>query len=79
MTDEDPTPTSDDVVRYLNSRFSELGLSFRVEHLAVLPYMNPRWMANWDIPPVTNEAEREVIEKELIEARWIFPQIRDVL
>jgi hypothetical protein len=70
-------PTSKDVVAYLNGRFAELGLPYRLEHLAVLPYMNPLWMANWDAPQLADAPEREIIEEELREARWRFPQIYD--
>ncbi len=79
MNDDDPTPTSDDVIRYLNERFEALDLPYRLEHIAVLPYVNPRWMANWDVPQLENVPDRAIIEKELIEARWKFPQVRDAL
>ena len=68
-------PTSKDVVAYLNERFSELGLPYRLEHIAVLPYMNPMWMANWDIPQLAGVVDAELLENELREARWIFPQV----
>lgn len=70
-------PTSKDVVAYLNERFEARGLPYRVEHLAVLPYMNPMWMANWDVPQLAGIAEQDVLEEELREARWQFPQIYD--
>jgi hypothetical protein len=70
-------PTSKDVVAFLNERLAARGLPHRVEHLAVLPYMNPMWMANWDAPQLADAPEREVIEEELREARWRFPQIYD--
>lgn len=70
-------PTSKDVVAYLNERFAALGLPYRLEHLAVLPYMNPMWMANWEAPQLDDAPEREIIEEEIREARWRFPQIYD--
>ncbi|MCU1245717.1 MAG: hypothetical protein JWN02_1627 [Acidobacteria bacterium] len=72
-------PTARDVVEHLNRRFEELNLPYRLEHLAVLPYVNPMWMANWDAPQLADAPEREVIEEELREARWLFPQILDDL
>lgn len=73
----DPIPTAKDVVRYLNARFEERGLPYRLQHLAVLPYVNPMWMANWDAPQLEDAPEREIIEEELREARWRYPQILD--
>ena len=72
-----PIPTSKDVVAYLNGRFEQLGLPYRLEHLAVLPYVSPMWLANWDAPQLANLPEREIIEEELREARFRFPQILD--
>ena len=72
MTD---IPTSRDVVAYLNERFAARGLPYRVEHIAVLPYVNPMWLANWDVPQLADAPERDVIEEELREARWRFPQV----
>ena len=68
-------PTSKDVVAFLKERFAERGLPYRLEHLAVLPYMNPMWMANWDVPQLADAPEREIIEEELREARWQYPQV----
>lgn len=70
-------PTSKDVVNYLNGRFAELGLPYRLEHIAVLPYVNPMWMSNWDVPQLAEAPETAVIEEELREARWRFPQVLD--
>jgi hypothetical protein len=70
-------PTSHDVVAYLNARFEARGLPYRLEHLAVLPYVNPMWLANWDAPQLADAPEREIIDEELREARWRFPQILD--
>ena len=68
-------PTSKDVVAYLNERFEVLGLPHRIEHLAVLPYVSPMWLANWDVPQLADAEPREVIEEEIREARWRFPQV----
>ena len=73
----DGIPTSKDVVAYLNERFAALGLPYRLEHIAVLPYVNPMWMANWEVPQLAEVPEQEVIERELHEARWKFPQVLD--
>jgi hypothetical protein len=70
-------PTTKDVVEFLNARFAARGLPYRLEHLAVLPYMNPMWMANWDAPQLADKPEQEIIEEEIREARWQFPQIYD--
>jgi hypothetical protein len=68
-------PTSRDVVAFLNERFEARGLPYRLEHIAVLPYMNPMWMANWDVPQLAEAPEREIIEEEIREARWRYPQV----
>ncbi len=70
-------PTAKDVVAHLNRRFEELGLPYRLEHIAVLPYMNPMWLSYWDVPQLAVAPERELIEAEFREARWQFPQIYD--
>ena len=70
-------PTAKDVVKYLNERFEARGLPYRLEHIAVLPYQNPMWLANWDVPQLNDAPEREVIEEELRDARWRFPQVID--
>jgi hypothetical protein len=70
-------PTAADVVAYLNERLAARGLPHRVEGLVVLPYVNPMWLANWDAPQLADAPEREVIEEELREARWRFPQISE--
>ena len=75
MPDKDGVPTASDVVAHLNARFVALGLPHRIEHIAVLPYLNPMWMANWDVPQLQSAADAEVIEREIAEARWIFPQV----
>lgn len=71
----DPIPTSKDVVAFLNERFAARGLPYRLEHIAVLPYMNPMWMANWDVPQLADAAEKDAIEEEIREARWKYPQV----
>ena len=68
-------PSEKDVVAYLNARFEARNLPYRIEHLAVLPYQNPMWLANWDVPQLADAREREVIEEEIREARWRFPQV----
>ena len=73
----DPIPTSKDVVAYLNARFEILGLPYRLEHIAVLPYVSPMWMANWDVPQLAEAPERDIIEEEIREARWRYPQVLD--
>jgi hypothetical protein len=73
----DSIPTTKDVVAYLNERFAQRGLPYRLEHLAVLPYVNPLWMANWDAPQLANAPERDIIDEELRDARWRYPQILD--
>jgi hypothetical protein len=71
----DPIPTSKDVVDFLNDRFAARGLPYRIEQVAVLPYVSPMWLANWDVPQLANVPEREIIEEEIREARWRFPQV----
>lgn len=73
MTDQ--IPNSKDVVRHLNDRFRKRGLSYQIEEIAVLPYTNPMWLANWDVPQLASAPEREIIEEEIREARWLFPQV----
>jgi len=73
----DPIPTSRDVIAFLNERFAARGLPYRIEHLAVLPYVSPLWMANWDVPQLADAPEQGIIEEELREARWRYPQILD--
>lgn len=70
-------PTASDVVRYLNERFAARGLEHRIRHIAVLPYMNPMWMANWEVPQLAGIEEQEILEEELREARWKFPQVEE--
>ena len=71
----DPVPTREEVVAWLNERFASRGLPYRLDGIDVLPYMNPMWLANWDVPQLAAAPEREVIEEEIREARWKFPQV----
>lgn len=66
-------PTARDVVAFLNDRFAARDLPYRVEHIAVLPYVNPMWLANWDVPQLADVWD--VIEEDIREARWQFPQV----
>ena len=66
-------PTSDDVVRFLNDRFAARGLPYRIETVDVLPYVNPMWLANWDVPQLADVWD--AIEEDVREARWRFPQV----
>ena len=68
-------PTSQDVVEYLNARFAARGLPYRLENVAVLPYVNPMWLANWEVSQLADAPEREIIDEEIREARWRFPQV----
>jgi hypothetical protein len=70
-------PTSLDVVAYLNARFEVRSLPYRIEHIAVLPYVNPMWLSNWDVPQLADAPEREILDEEIREARWRFPQVLD--
>ena len=73
MTDR--IPTSKDVIAFLNERFAARNLPYRVEHLAGLPYVSPMWLAYWDVPQLAGAPEREIIDEEIREARWRFPQV----
>lgn len=70
-------PTSQDVVRHLNVRFEALGLPYRLKAIAVLPYVNPMWLANWEVPQLAQAPEKDLIEEEIREARWLFPQVME--
>jgi len=70
-------PTAKDVVAFLNERLAARGLPYHLEHLAVLPYVNPMWLANWDAPQLADAPERGIIEEEIREARWRYPQVLD--
>jgi hypothetical protein len=71
----DPVPTAREVIDYLNGRFEERGLPYRVGSIAVLPYVSPMWSSNWGVPELDSAPEREIIEEEIREARWRFPQV----
>ena len=75
MTNDDPHPTAAEVIAHLNRRFAERGLTVRIEAINVLPYVNPMWMANWDVSELPESLDREAVEEEVREARWIFPQV----
>jgi hypothetical protein len=71
----DPIPTARDVIDHLNARFAARGLSCRLDQINVLPYVSPMWMANWSVPQLGDAPEREIIDEEIAEARWKFPQV----
>lgn len=71
----DPTPSAENVIAHLNERFTARGVAFRVDSLHVLPYVNPMWLANWELEASPPEGEREIVEQEVADARWHFPQI----
>lgn len=78
----DPIPTSKDVVAFLNERFAARGLPHRIDSIDVLPYVNPMWLSNWNVPQLANAFAREgdidirdIIDEEIREARWRFPQV----
>ena len=68
-------PTQREVIDYLNARMGARDLPHRVTEIVVLPYVNPMWLANWDAPQLADVAEREIIDEELRDARWRFPQV----
>ncbi len=68
-------PTSADVVAFLNAEFEKARLAYRIEstaQIAVLPYVNPMWLANWEVPELAGVPECDAIIRE---ARWQFPQV----
>ena len=68
-------PTSADVIAFLNAELEKAKLPHRVDQIAVLPYVNPMWLANWDAPQLAGAPEREAIDDIIREARWQFPQV----
>jgi hypothetical protein len=68
-------PTAKDVIAFLNERLAARGLPYRVEAIDVLPYVNPMWLANWNVPQLAEAPEQEIIDEEIREARWQFPQV----
>ena len=73
----DPIPSASDVVKYLNERFEDRGLAYRIDSIAVLPYVSPMWSSNWGLPELDSAPQREIIEEEIREARWRFPQVTE--
>ena len=73
MPNNEELPTPADVVGYLNRRFEKLNLPYRITGIAMLPYSNPMWLANWDVPQLADAPERELLDREIAEARWKFP------
>ncbi len=70
-------PTARDVIDHLNGRFAARGLPYRLDRIDVLPYVSPLWLANWSVPQLDDAPERDVIDEEIAEARWKFPQVLD--
>jgi hypothetical protein len=70
-------PTARDVINHLNERFAARGLPYRLDQITVLPYVSPLWMANWSVPQLDDAPERDIIDEEIAEARWKWPQVRD--
>jgi hypothetical protein len=70
-------PTTRVVINHLNERFAARGLPHRIDQISVLPYVSPLWMANWSVPQLDDAPEREIIDREIAEARWQWPQILD--
>jgi hypothetical protein len=75
LPNQDGFPTASEVVAHMNGRFEALGLDTRITNISVLPYTNPMWLANWDIPQLEGVVDAELLESELREARWAFPQV----
>jgi hypothetical protein len=70
-------PTARDVIDHLNERFAARGLRYRIDSIAVLPYVSPMWLANWSVPQLDHAQERDIIDEEIAEARWKWPQVLD--
>jgi hypothetical protein len=68
-------PTARDVIDHLNERFAARGLPYRIDQIDVLPYVSPMWLANWAVPQLASAPEREIIDEEIAEARWKYPQV----
>jgi hypothetical protein len=73
----DAIPTAGDVIDHLNERFAARGLPYRIDRITVLPYVSPMWLANWSVPQLADATERDVIDEEIAEARWRWPQVLD--
>lgn len=65
------------MIAFLNERLEARGLPYRVEHIVVLPYVSPMWLANWGVPQLDDAPERDIIDEEIREVRWRFPQVVD--
>ncbi|HEX3070066.1 MAG TPA: hypothetical protein VHX14_15975 [Thermoanaerobaculia bacterium] len=70
-------PTARDVINHLNERFAARRLPYRLDQITVLPYVSPLWMANWSVPQLDDAPERNIIDEEIAEARWKWPQVLD--
>ncbi len=68
-------PTANDVVLFLNAELEKANLPYRVESIAVLPYVNPMWLANWEVPQLADAPDRVAIDDIIREARWQYPQV----
>ncbi len=68
-------PTAQDVVAFLNEELAKRNLPYRVDSIAVLPYVNPMWLANWEAPQLAAAPERDAIDDVIREARWHYPQV----
>lgn len=75
MPTEDGIPTASDVVAHLNEEFAARSLPYQIRHIAVLPYMNPMWMANWDVPQLDGSPHAAELEAIIQDARWKYPQV----
>lgn len=73
----DRIPTARDVIDHLNERFAARGLPYRIDEIAVLPYVSPMWLANWSVPQLADAQDREAIDEEIAEVRWKWPQVLD--
>src|SRR3954454_17769268 len=71
-------PTARDVIDHLNERFAARGLPYRLDLIAVLTYVSPMWMSNWSVTQLDDALERDVIDEEIAEARWKWPQVLDL-
>ena len=77
MPDAYGMPTASDVVAHLNRRLAIRGVTRRVDAIALLPYVNPMWLSNWELPDLDAWEDRQILEEELREARWLFPHVME--
>jgi hypothetical protein len=70
-------PTARNVIDHLNERFAARGLAYRIDTIDVLPYVSPMWLANWSVPQLDAAPERDIIDQEIADARWKWPQVLD--